>query len=88
MVRTIRYSIGKTDEDIKNKINKIHEFDEIVTRELDFRQKIISLQTIITKDDEEIMIATIGDQKETRTPTSIGTIIIVLLLIIIAFKVW
>ena len=86
MVKTIRYTIGKSKDELKNKLAKIEEFDKMVSKELK-TNFLINIQTIVNGDDDEIMIATIGNSNEVRAPTSIGSGIIIILLLILIFIV-
>ena len=82
MVKTIRYSLGRTDSDEKYKIQKLIEFDNLLTEEMKENVKILSIQTVIS-NDEEFMVTVIGDKWEMRSFNPASGVIIILLIIII-----
>lgn len=76
-------SIGKANEDIKTKQEKIKEFDEMVSKELEDRVlNLLSVQTVIASDDEEYMIATLGDKNEVQQYKGYLAVIILFVLVI------
>ena len=76
-------AIGKANEDPKTKQEKIKEFDDSVSNELENRfLNLISIQTVIASDDEEYMIAIIGTDWEVKQYRGYLAIIIILLILI------
>ena len=77
-------AIGKANEDPKTKQEKIKEFDDSVSNELENRfLNLISIQTVIASDDEEYMIAMLGTDSEVKQYNGYLGLIILFLLIII-----
>lgn len=82
MVKTIRMSIGKINEDLKVKTQKMKEFDEFLTNELKNGSNIIQIQNSVTNDNEEYMIAVLGSNEDMKAYNPHLALIIFFLLII------
>ena len=87
MIKTFRFSIGFANDDPNQKREKIIQFDDQITAELDSGLYVIEVHSHITSSDEEIMIAVLGDKSEVQPYIPIFSIVI-FFLILITFRIW